>query len=134
MLSVKLFWCSSILYSYDQLEEGTSVLSICALCSMWNFFSVAVFHMSIANWGGDPSALSISAFCYMLIFFGVVVFQIFLVNWRRGLAICACCYLWNFFGVAVLHTTMVNWRRGSICPQYMCILLGVKHIWCSGIP
>ena len=28
---------------------------------------------------------------------------------------------------------MVNWR-GYICPKYMCILVYVKLIWCSGIP
>ena len=33
----------------------------------------------------------------------------------------------------VFHTSMINWR-GYICPQYMCIVLYVKHIWCSGIP
>ena len=28
---------------------------------------------------------------------------------------------------------MVNWK-GYICPKYMCIVLYVKCIWCSGIP
>ena len=37
------------------------------------------------------------------------------------------------FGVAVFHTSMINWR-GYICPNYMCIVLYVKHIWCSSIP
>ena len=23
---------------------------------------------------------------------------------------------------------------GSVCNRYMCILLSVKHIWCSGFP
>ena len=41
--------------------------------------------------------------------------------------------MWNFFGVAVFHASMVNWR-GYICPKYMCILLYVKLLWCSGIP
>ena len=40
----------------------------------------------------------------------------------------------TLFGVVVFHTSMVNWRGGSICPKYMCILLSVKLIWCSGIP
>ena len=44
---------------------------------------------------------------------------------------CAFCYMWNLFGVVVFHTSMVNWRRG---PWYMCILLYVQLIQCSGIP
>ena len=47
-------------------KGGTSVLGICALCSMLNIFSVVVFHTSMVNWsGGSTSALSICAFCYM---------------------------------------------------------------------
>ena len=38
----------------------------------------------------------------------------------------------NLFGVVVFHRSMVNWRRGAA--WYMCILLYVKLIWCSGIP
>ena len=44
--------------------------------------------------------------------------------------ICAFCYMLNLFGVVVFHRSMVNWRG----PWYMCILLYVKLIWCSGIP
>ena len=50
-----------------------------------------------------------------------------------ALSICALCYMLHIFSVVVFHTSMVNWR-GYICPQYMCILLYVKLIWCSGIP
>ena len=49
-----------------------------------------------------------------------------------GLGICAFCLL-KLLGVVVFHRSMVNWR-GYICPKYMCILLYVKLIWCSGIP
>ena len=38
----------------------------------------------------------------------------------------------NFFGVVVFYRSMVDWR-GYICPKYMCILLYVKLIQCSGI-
>ena len=48
-----------------------------------------------------------------------------------ALSMCAFCYMLNVFGVVVFHRSMVNWRRG---PWYMCILLYVKLIWCSGIP
>ena len=57
-----------------------------------------------------------------------------MVNWRDGtsaLSICAFCYMLNLFCVVVFHRSMVTWRRG---PCYMCILLYVKLIWCSGIP
>ena len=37
--------------------------------------------------------------------------------------------MWNLFGVVVFHRFMVNWRRG---PWYMCIVLYVKLMWCSG--
>ena len=47
------------------------------------------------------------------------------------LSICAFYYMLNLFGVVIFHRSMVNWRRG---PWYMCILLYVKHLCCSGIP
>ena len=72
---------------------------------------------------GGTSALSIYVLCSMLNLFGVVVFHRTMVNWSRG----------GFCGVAVFNTFMVNWR-GCICPKYMCILLYVKLIQCSGIP
>ena len=49
------------------------------------------------------------------------------------LSLCAFCYMLNLCGVVVFHRSMVNWR-GDICPRYMCILLYVKLIWCSGVP
>ena len=90
------FWCGSIPYLYAQLEWGTFVLSICALCYMLNIFSIVVFHGSKVSWRGEPSVLSIHAFCQMLNIFGVVVFQTSMVN-RVGctsvLSICAFCYM-----------------------------------------
>ena len=133
LLCVKLIWCSGIPNIYCQLG-GTSALSICAVCYMWNVFGVVVFHTSMVNWswGWGTSALSMCAFCYMFNLCGVVVFHRSIVNGGGSLGICAFCYMWNFFGVAVFHTSMVNWRE-YICPQYMCILLYVKPIWCSGV-
>ena len=40
--------------------------------------------------------------------------------------------MWNLFGVVVLHGSMIDWW-GSICHSYICILLYVKLIWCSGV-
>ena len=57
-------------------------------------------------------------------------------DWLKGgpsaMCICACFYMWNLFGVVVLHRSMINWRR-AICHVYICILLYVKLIWCSGV-
>ena len=50
-----------------------------------------------------------------------------------ALIICAFCYMSILFGVVVFHRCMVK-LRGSICPTYMCIVLYVKHIQCSGVP
>ena len=34
----------------------------------------------------------------------------------------------------VFHTSIVNWSGANIYPEYMCILLYVKLIWCNSIP
>ena len=47
-----------------------------------------------------------------------------------ALSVCVLCCMLNIFGVVVCHRSMVNWRG----PWYMCILLSVKLMWCSGIP
>ena len=62
-----------------------------------------------------------------------------MVNWGRGwgqsaMGICAFCYMWNFCSVVVFQRSMLNWRKGDFCFWYMCILLYVKLIWCSGFP
>ena len=48
------------------------------------------------------------------------------------MGICAFFYMSNLLGVVVFHRSMLNWR-GSICHGYMCILLYVKLIGCSGV-
>ena len=50
-----------------------------------------------------------------------------------ALGVCAFCYMFNIFGVVVFYRSMINWR-GYLCSKYMCILLYVKLIQCSGIP
>ena len=132
-------------------------LGICAFCYMWNLFGVVVFNTSMVNWGGGyicPKHMCIllyvkciwcsgipeihgqleeGTFCYVWNLFSVVVLHRSKVSWRREvLSTCVLCYLWKFFGVAVFHTSMVHWI-GSICPQYICILLYVKLLWCTGI-
>ena len=63
-----------------------------------------------------------------------------IVDWRRG---CGVSLPWvyvhsticeNCFGVVVLHRSIVDYRGvRSICHAYMCILLYIKHLWCSGV-
>ena len=48
-----------------------------------------------------------------------------------GIGKCAFCYISNSFGVVIFHTSLVDWS-GYIYPTYMCILLYVKHFWCTG--
>ena len=52
LLYVKLMWCSGIPYINDQLEGGTTGLSICAFCYMFNLFGVVVFSKSWLIGGG----------------------------------------------------------------------------------
>ena len=78
---------------------------------------------------------------YICYIFGVLVFQRSILDWKRGdevnlpwvyvhCAISAKC------GVVLFKASMFDWRRrmGSICHGYMCILLDMKLIWCSGFP
>ena len=66
--------------------------------------------------------------------FGVAVFHTTMLSWRGDpsvLSISAFCYMLNIFGVVVFHRSIVSWRKEA---WYMCILLYVKLILCSGIP
>ena len=54
LLSMKHIWCSSIPYIYGGLDGGTSGLSICAFCYMFNLFGVVVFNRSMVNWRRGP--------------------------------------------------------------------------------
>ena len=52
------------------------------------------------------------------------------------MGICAfCLYMLNLFSVVVLHTSMCCLEEGvgSVCHGYMCILLYMKLIGCSGV-
>ena len=52
------------------------------------------------------------------------------------MGICAFFYMLKLFSVVVFHRSILDWRRGvgSACHGYMCFLLYVKLIWCSGVP
>ena len=51
-----------------------------------------------------------------------------------AMGICAFFTMCNLLGVMVFHTSMVIWSGGYLWPKYMCILVYVKLLWCSGIP
>ena len=48
LLYVKFILCSSIPYTYGQLE-GNICLSICTFCYMLNLFGIVVFQRSMVN-------------------------------------------------------------------------------------
>ena len=150
LLYVKHIQCSGIPWIYGQLEGalvyvhssicetyvlqqysihlwlsggGTSALSICAFCYMWNLCGVAVFHTSMVNWRGT-FALSMCAFCHTFNLFGVVVFHRSMVNWRRG-PWCMCILLSMKHSWVQWYSIHLwsDWRQVSICPKYICILL-----------
>ena len=56
-------------------------------------------------------------------------------GWLSGgtsaMDICAFFYMWHWFGVKVLQRSVVD--GGYVCHGYMCILLYVTLIWCSGV-
>ena len=110
LLYVKLLWCSSIPYIYGQLKGGTSALSICAYCYMWNLFSVVVFHRSMVNWRRGPWYMCILLYVKLIWCSGILEIYGWLEGGTYARGICAFCYMLNFFGVAVFHTSMVNWR------------------------
>ena len=57
------------------------------------------------------------------------------LGWGRCMfSICAFCHMLNLFGVMIFHRCIVNWSGGYVYPQYMCILLYMKLIWCNCIP
>ena len=140
ILSVKLFWCSSIAYIYGKLVGGTSALGRCAFCYMSNVFSVVVFHTlwSIGVGGillyvkliwctGIPyiyGQLEGGYICpkYMCILLyvkriwcsGIPYIYDQLEGVTSTWSICAFCCMLNVWGVVVLHRSMVNWRQGAL--------------------
>ena len=55
---------------------------------------------------------------------------------QSAMGVCAFFSMWNLFGVVVFQRSMIDWKRvmGSVCHGYMCILLYVKLLQCSGFP
>ena len=68
----------------------------------------------------------IYAFSYMRNLVGVVFFHRSIVNWRRGWGLSAL-VLWSSRDLWSIEGGV-----GSVCHGYICILVYVKFIWCSG--
>ena len=100
---------------------------------IWNLFSVVVFQRSIVNWRRRyicPRQMCILLYVKLIWCSGIPYICGQLERGRYALSICAFCCMLNVFSVVVFHRSMVNWRG----PWYMCFLLSVQLIWCSGIP
>ena len=95
-----------------------------------NLCSVVVFHRSMANWRRGPWYMCNLLYVKLLSCSSILFIYGQLKGGTSALSICAFCYMLNLFSVVLLHRSMANWRRG---PWYMCILLYVKLLWCSGI-
>ena len=109
LLYVKLIWCSGVAWIHDWLMGAICFGYMCIVLYMkliWCHGFLDIY-AQLEEWGWGQSAMGI----------------------------CALCYIWKLFGVMVFHRSMLNCRRevGSICNRYMCILLYVKCIWCSGV-
>ena len=103
---------------------GQSALGICALCYIWNLFSVVVFHTSIVDLRrGVRVSLSWNSFWCS----GLPEIYAWLEGGQSAQGICALCYMWNWCGVVVFHGSMVDWRRG----QGQSVM---NIIQCNGLP
>ena len=160
LLYVKLIWCSGIPQIYGQLEEGSLVYVHYAICET---YVVQWYSIDLWSIGGVYICPGYSCILlYVKLDLSVVVFHRSMVNWRRGAlvyvhsAICETYVvqwysidLWSLEGVhlpqvyvhsAICETDLVQWYSidlwsiGVGGPWYVCILLYVKLIWCSGIP
>ena len=139
LLYLKLIWCSGVPEIYSWLEEGRiSDLGRCAFFYMWNLFGVVLFQRSMINWRrGYISPRYVSILLYLKLIWCSGVPEIYSWLEEEGicdLGRCTFFYIWNLFSAVVFYRSMVNWRRGYILPRYVCILLYVKLIQCSGVP
>ena len=62
---IAVMQCSGVAVIYAQKLGGPSTLGICTFCSMWNFFSVVVWHASMIDWRGVhlPQVYAHSSLC-----------------------------------------------------------------------
>ena len=135
LLYVKLIWCSGIPQIYGQLEEGGLYVKLMQGSGIPQIYGqLDGVHLQ--------QVYVHSVICEIIWCSGIPKIYSQLENWGR-----------NLFGVVVIHRSMVDWRKGAVCetfavqwysidlwsigrgrPLYICILLYVKLIWCSGIP
>ena len=147
LLYVKLLQCSGFPEIYAQLEEGAwgqCAMGICAFFYMSNFCSVVVSRDLCLIGGGGMGSVCHRYMC-ILLYVKLLQCSSFpeIYAWleegalgHSAMGICVFLYMSNFCSVVVFQRSMLDWRRGkgSVCHGYMCILLYVRLIWCSGFP
>ena len=106
VLYMKLFWCNGFPDIYAQLEkrgQGQSAMGIWALCYIWNLFGVMVLQRSMLDWGVHLPIYELSL--------KLILYEHYLVH-----------------GFPDIYA----WLEGVMSATYMCIVLYMKLIWCSG--
>ena len=104
LLYVKLMLCNYIPYMYGQMEwGGRCILSISALCYMWDIFGVMVFQRSIVNWSGGymyPQCMFILQYV-KFIWCNGIPYIYGQLGGTYAWSICTLCYTLHIFGVVV---------------------------------
>ena len=130
LLHVKCIWCSGIPQIYGQLEEGALVY---LHSSISETYLVQWYYIDLWSIGaGGPWYMCILLYLKLTSCCGIP--QIY-GQFEEG----ALLYLHSAISDTYLvqHYSIDTCSIGGgryICPGYMCILLYVKLIWCSGIP
>ena len=135
LLYVKYIQCSGVAWIYGWYMGSVHLPLVNVHASICVTFSVVVLHGSMVNWGSIcPGCMCILLYVKLIWCSGVAwIYGQLREEVSSALSICAFCYMWNLFGVVVLHSSVVDWLGGSICLWYMCMLLYVQLIWCSGV-
>ena len=137
LLYVKLF--GVVVFNRSMVDSrGVHLPWVYVHSSICDTYSVQWCSMDIWSiGGGGMSSLGIFAFFYMSNLFDIVVFHRSMVNWRKGVHVP---YVYLHSSICKIYSVQLCfidlWSNGAqyICPRYMCILLYVKPIWCSGGP
>ena len=137
-------WCSGIQGIYAPLGDGgQSALGIYTLFCIYRSakFGVAVFKVSVLDWGINLPWVYMHCAIYIWNLFGVMVLQRSMLNWRKGVeSIChgyICIVLYMLLILCNgFPDVCVQLEEGveSICHGYMCIVLYMKLLWCNGFP
>ena len=126
-----IMWCSGIPYIYGQLEGGLWYMCILLYVKLMWCSSIPYIYGQLERGYICHKYVCILPYVKLMWCSGILEIYGWLEGGTCARGICAYCYMLNLCSVVVFHTSMVNWRRG---PWYMCILLYVKPLSCTGIP